>query len=279
MTGAPLHTSPSPRLGALPSPVRVVLIVCLAWSLAGVVWGAQSALGSTMTGASPVPLRSALRVALVQTLPWIPVTLAIIGLTIRFPLSRARWRRHALIHLAAAPLLAFAANVLVVLGFWASQGSFGGFGTLARQGALWATVRFHVALLIYAAILAMTQGVLYYRAARQRELRLARLEGQLARAQIQALTAQLRPHFLFNTLHTIGQLWRSGRSDEADRVLDDLGGLFHRVQRSTSRFEVPLAEELELVRQYLRSSRCDSATGCARRCTRRWTLWPVWYRR
>jgi sensor histidine kinase YesM len=93
--------------------------------------------------------------------------------------------------------------------------------------------------------------VLHLRASRARELQLAQLEGQLARAQVQALNAQIRPHFLFNTLHSIGQMWRSGRADEADAVLDRLGGLFHRVQRSTSRFEVPLADELELVREYL----------------------------
>jgi sensor histidine kinase YesM len=93
--------------------------------------------------------------------------------------------------------------------------------------------------------------VLYYRRTRARELQLARLEGQLARARLDALTAQIRPHFLFNTLHTIGQLWRSGRSDEADAVLDHLGSLFHKVQHCTARAEVPLAEELELVREYL----------------------------
>src|SRR4029078_6772707 len=79
----------------------------------------------------------------------------------------------------------------------------------------------------------------------------AKLEGQLARAHLQTLNAQIRPHFLFNTLHTIGQLWGSGRSDDADAVPDHLGSLFHKVNRSTSRFEVPLAEELELVREYL----------------------------
>jgi sensor histidine kinase YesM len=68
---------------------------------------------------------------------------------------------------------------------------------------------------------------------------------------LDALTAQIRPHFLFNTLHTIGQLWRSGRHGEADDMLDHLGALFHKVQDSTSRTEVPLAEELELVREYL----------------------------
>ena len=231
---------------------RVVLGVCAAWVLVGVVWGAQTALGSTVrSGAEPVPLGRAVASALRQTLPWIPVTLAVIALTLRFPLTRARWARHAAVHLAAAPVLAFAANVLVVLGYWASAGTFGGMRTLAREGALWATLRFSIALLIYAAILAITQGALYYRQTRARELHLARLEGQLARARLQALNAQIRPHFLFNTLHTIGQLWRSGRSDDADAVLDHLGSLFHRVQGCTSRLEVPLAEELELVEDYL----------------------------
>ena len=233
------------------SRLRLILAVSAAWLLAGIIMGAQGALGSTMTGASPVPLGTALRMALIQTLPWIPVTLAVIALTMRFPLDRARWRRHALVHLASAIALAFVAQVLVVLGFWATQGSFAGVSALVRAGALWTTLRLHIALLIYGAILAITQAAMYYRASRERELRLARVEGQLARAHLQALTAQIRPHFLFNTLHTIGQLWRSGRSTEADAVLDHLGALFHKVQHSTTHFEVPLAEELELAREYL----------------------------
>jgi LytS/YehU family sensor histidine kinase len=202
-------------------------------------------------GDQPVPLLGAVKSALQQVLPWVPITLAVIALAVRFPISRERWARYALVHIGAAAVLAFAANVLVVLMYWASTGNFGGVGTLAQQAAIWATVRFHIALLIYASILGITQGVLYYRRTQARELTLARVEGQLAQARLQALNAQIRPHFLFNTLHTIGQLWRSGRSDDADAVLDHLGALFHKVSSSTSRFEVPLAEELELVRDYL----------------------------
>lgn len=236
----------------MPSRLVVILAVSAAWILAAVVSGAQAALGSTLSAnAQPVALTDAIRSALVQMLPWIPVTLAVIALTIRFPLSRERWRRHVPVHIVAAALLAFVANALVVLGYWMMMGRFGGIVALAQQGALWATLRFHIALLIYAAVLAITQGILYYRQTRARELQLARLEGQLARAHLQALNAQIRPHFLFNALHTIGQLWRSGRSDDADAVLDHLGSLFHKVQASTSRFEVPLAEELEVVREYL----------------------------
>jgi LytS/YehU family sensor histidine kinase len=189
--------------------------------------------------------------ALQQILPWIPVTIAVIALAVRFPLSRDRWPRYLVLHLVAAAVLAFAANVLVVLMYWATTGTFGGLVALVQQGAIWATVRFHIALTIYASILGLTQGVLYYRRTQSRELQLAKMEGQLAQARLQALNAQIRPHFLFNTLHTIGQLWRSGRSDDADAVLDHLGALFHKVSSSTSRFEVPLAEELELIRDYL----------------------------
>jgi signal transduction histidine kinase len=229
----------------------VTLGTVVGWTVIGIVWGAQNALGSALGNGRPLPLGGAIAEALRQTLPWIPVTLAVIALTIRFPFAPGDWRRPALVHALAAPALAFAANVLVVLGYWISNRRFAGFASLARQGALWATLRFHVALVIYLSILGITQAVLYYRRTRERELQVARLEGQLSRARLDALTAQIRPHFLFNTMHTIGHLWRSGRSDEADAVLDHLGALFHRVQQCTSRQEVPLGEELELVREYL----------------------------
>jgi sensor histidine kinase YesM len=194
---------------------------------------------------------AALRTSLVQSLAWVPVTLAVIYLAARFPLTRARWQRRLPVHVAGALLVAYCANLLVVLGFWFLRGQFLGIETLLRTAALWTAVRLHIAVLIYAAIAAVTQGALYYRDTRDRELRLARAEGQLARARLEALNAQIRPHFLFNTLHTIGQLWRSGRNDDADAMLDRLGSLFHKVQHTTSQVEVSLADELELVRDYL----------------------------
>jgi signal transduction histidine kinase len=230
---------------------RIVLAVCGLWLLIGVLWGAQTAIGATVMGGHPRPLLGAVKSALQQIVPWVPVTLAVIALAVRFPFSRERWPQYTVVHLVAAAALAFAANVLVVLMYWAAAGRFGGFVVLAQQAGIWATVNFHIALLIYASILGITQGLVYYRRTQARELQLAKIEGQLAQARLQALNAQIRPHFLFNTLHTIGQLWRSGRSDDADAVLDHLGALFHKVSSSTSRFEVPLTEELDLVRDYL----------------------------
>lgn len=229
---------------------RVVLGVSALWLLVGVVGGAQAALGDALQGGS-MALADAVRTALINSLPWIPVTLAVVALAVRYPVTRSTWKRHLPVHLVALPLVTWGANVLVVLGFWSSSGTFQGWGTLARSAVYWALLRIHVAALVYAAIAAVTQGFLYYRDVRDRELRVARLEGQLARARLQALNAQMRPHFLFNTLHTIGQLWRSGRSDDADAMLDHLGALFQKVQATSSRPEVPLEEELEMVRGYL----------------------------
>lgn len=225
--------------------------MCAIWAVAGLVLGAQSSLSSTLQGSDPVSLPSALRSSLIQTLAWIPATLAAIAVAARFPLDAQHWRRHLGVHVLAAVVLAFVTNALVVLGYWIAAGRFQGLVMLARQGAVWMTLRLHVALAIYAAILGITQGVMYYRRSRTRELHLARLEGQLTRARLQALNAQIRPHFLFNTMHTIGQLWRSGRADMADEMLDRLGSLFHRVQDSTDQQEVPLVDELEMVREYL----------------------------
>ena len=64
----------------------------------------------------------------------------------------------------------------------------------------------------YWGFLGVVQGLDMLRQARLREVQLAEQRTALVRAQLESLKLQLQPHFLFNTLHAIGQLWRSGRS-------------------------------------------------------------------
>ena len=236
----------------------VVLAVCAAWLLIGLVLGSQTALGMSMQG-NPVPLSDALVGALASSLPWIPATLLAIAMAIRFPVTAATWSRAIPAHGVAVPITSWIANVGVVLGFWSMSGIFNGWWALARQAAFWGTVRVHVALLVYVVSYGLTRGWLYVQDARARELRLSRLETQVARARFQALSAQMRPHFLFNTLHAIGQMWRSGRSDDAEQVLDHLGSLFQRVRSSTDRLAIPLGEELSMVEEYLAIERARFA--------------------
>ena len=71
-------------------------------------------------------------------------------------------------------------------------------------------------------------------------------------AELEALVARIRPHFLFNTLNT-GAALVHARPEEAERLLLDLADLF-RAALSGPR-EIPLAHELALARRYLEIER------------------------
>ena len=71
-----------------------------------------------------------------------------------------------------------------------------------------------------------------------------------AEARIHALQARIRPHFLFNSMNTIASLTRSNPA-AAEQAVEDLADLF-RASLAESRQDIPLSEELEIVRVYER---------------------------
>ena len=70
----------------------------------------------------------------------------------------------------------------------------------------------------------------------------------VARAQVQALQARIRPHFLFNSMNTVAALVRVD-PDAAERTVEDLADLFRAALASEN--EGTLGEELALVDRYL----------------------------
>ena len=82
-------------------------------------------------------------------------------------------------------------------------------------------------------------------------LRVAQLERIRAQAELDALKAQLDPHFLFNSLNTLGHLVTSDAS-AARAFCDTLAEVYRYVLASRGRDLVPLAEELAFVRAYHR---------------------------
>ena len=83
------------------------------------------------------------------------------------------------------------------------------------------------------------------------ELRAARLEAELSGAQLARLESQLHPHFLFNALHSVGGLVRSGEDESALSTLSAIGGLLRATLEHGGAQEVTLAEELNLSESYL----------------------------
>jgi sensor histidine kinase YesM len=96
-------------------------------------------------------------------------------------------------------------------------------------------------LALYAIVAAIAEALEYARRARE-------LERTLDEVRLHALEAQLRPHFLYNTLNLIAELVHD-EPDAADAMLTRLGLLLRRSYGETPHL-VPLGQELEIVRAY-----------------------------
>jgi two-component system sensor histidine kinase AlgZ len=80
-------------------------------------------------------------------------------------------------------------------------------------------------------------------------LRAKALSPAISEARLQALQARIRPHFLFNSINGVLSLVRSDPR-RAEEALHDMADLF-RVLMRDNRELTPLADEVELCRQYL----------------------------
>jgi two-component system, LytTR family, sensor kinase len=92
-----------------------------------------------------------------------------------------------------------------------------------------------------------------YYAAAYRRLYLAE-QAEAAQASLDALRAQLQPHFLFNTLNSISVLVEEN-PPAAGRVLLRLSELLRMVIRHDPRHEVPLSEEVASLAAYIEIQR------------------------
>jgi len=161
---------------------------------------------------------------------------AIVALTKRFPVERGKLRAAMLAHIPACLAFSIGHSCLyaVICHTWNEVG-----GTLFY--------RFHPNLLSYWAVVGFTQAYRYFAQFQDRER-------QVARLQLQVLKAQLHPHFLFNTLHTISAMMHEDVRS-ADRMLARLSELLRMVLKGIDQQEVRLAEELAFVQIYLQIER------------------------
>jgi two-component sensor histidine kinase len=105
-------------------------------------------------------------------------------------------------------------------------------------------------LLLYCLVVAGTMAAAHAHESRRRGIAAATLARQLAEARLHVLSAQLQPHFLFNTLHAVSALiWED--QARADRLLARLSELLRLTLRSGGRMETTLEEELALLGRYV----------------------------
>ncbi|MGE3511057.1 MAG: sensor histidine kinase [Vicinamibacterales bacterium] len=105
-------------------------------------------------------------------------------------------------------------------------------------------------LMTYLFLVGLAHALAYRRESERRALEASQLETRLVEAQLQSLQRQLHPHFLFNTLNTIAGLIRTN-VNAADTMIDQLGDLLRMALRTSTRQEVPLKQELDMLKKYL----------------------------
>lgn len=192
--------------------------------------------------------------ALLYTLPdwyfWALVAPPVVALARRFPIQGPRWPGHGALHVLAGSVIAIA-EVAFFTRFELLFVPLEGFPTYLTYYAYTLGLWFHYQFIVYWVIVLASFSFDYYRRFRERETRAAQLETEVVRAQLQALRSQIQPHFLFNTLNTIAMLIRERKIGAATDTVARLGDILRRTLDGSAAQEVPLGEELALIRDYL----------------------------
>jgi two-component system LytT family sensor kinase len=231
---------------------RWILILC-AWTIVGLLFAAQQIVVEKVQG-SQVHWVIEGALELVDWYIWAACTPLVIGLAKRFPLTGPRLARHIALHtilsLMMAPLVSvteyFLSLGLLRFVFHITGPDVHHFLSSFGVGVLFMSF---TGILTYWLVVGLYQSMHFYQVAMERETIAAQLETQLSHAELENLKSQLHPHFLFNSLHTIGILMQED-VDAASHLLVCLGDLL-RMALERRENEITLQSELEFVGKYL----------------------------
>lgn len=162
----------------------------------------------------------------------------------RYPIDRQRWLPRLPLYLGVAALLT---PLKFALQRWAVVGLTGVNFPPFRDMLTHAFISENIA---FWCVIAAVHALVFHQRVREREALTARLQVRLSEAQLDALTARLHPHFLFNTLQGISTLVYRDPAG-ADAMLGHLSTLLRRALARGQGHEVPLADELAFLEEYL----------------------------
>jgi len=232
--------------------MKWILVLC-AWTIVALLFAAQQIVVERVQG-SQVHWVIEGALELVDWYIWAVCTPLVIGLAKRFPLTGPKLALHIALHtivsLMMAPLVSvtqyFLSLGLLQFVFHITGPAVHHFLSSLGVGVLFMSF---TGILTYWLVVGLYQAMHFYQVALERQTIAAQLETQLSHAELENLKSQLHPHFLFNSLHTIGILMQEN-ADAASHLLVCLGDLL-RMALEQRENEITLRSELEFVGKYL----------------------------
>lgn len=207
-------------------------------------------------GSDPYSFWELYRIKVVQWCVWGTLTPVILWIGWRFPLGNEQGWKHLALLLPVSLLYTGGYLVIYTILALANKQDAPGLFQSPKDMFLW-MVGMHSTwyFLAFWATIGVEHAVSYYRRFHERQLLTSRLEAQLAEAQLGALRSQLQPHFLFNTLHSIMALINQSDTKAAKEMLAGLSDLLRHALEHVRRHEVPLSQELDILRRYIEIER------------------------
>jgi len=178
---------------------------------------------------------------------WGVLTPIVVYFAYRNPIDARTWKRALPLHLGASFVIGIGA-----ISAEAMLGKLGWHPGLSVEAALRHYFSRHAqaSLLTYWMLVGVVHLYRMRDEGRRRELRASKLEARLTAAQLEALRAQIHPHFLFNTLQAVTTLIHED-PDGAEDILLRLSDLLRISVDGSDVQEVSLERELEVLELYL----------------------------
>jgi hypothetical protein len=218
------------------------------WLLYTVAWTPLAAVYALLIAQPGSPLRDAIIGSLMSVAPAALLGAVVVKLTERITDANAGRGRFLLLHALLALIYgALWCGVIVASMYWGAPREV--LERFVGEAIGW---QFVSGLMLYALIAGIASAVRSSRRLREQEALAVRSDALRVRAELQALRAQLNPHFLFNTLHSLIALVRRD-PPKAEAALERFGDLLRYVLDVNREVldEVAVAEELGFVRTYL----------------------------
>ena len=235
-------------------PLRVILLAAAIWIAPAALATIDTMLQALLHGDELPPVHQLLFSGF-DWLIYAVLTPPIFFISARWPIARPHVKSRVALHLAIS---------LVFCAAWAIAGKLlqlliGVFidaraleqGLEPRDWVSWILTTLPFGVVVYLCVTGIAHSIRYFIESSEQQVQVARLSEQLSGARFAALQAQVNPHFLFNTLNTIAVRARDGDGPGTARMVEQLSDLLRRTLTRHRANEVPLDEELDLVRQYL----------------------------